>query len=87
MFISGRYQAGVAAANGLVYAIGGCDSWNCLNSVEIYDPEINSWKFAPPMTTLRRGCGAAFFNGIYMILKFSQKKLLYHRICLAITVR
>lgn len=60
---SGRYQAGVAAFNNSVYAAGGCDSWNCLNSVEVYDPITNAWRFATSMTTPRRGCGAEVFNG------------------------
>lgn len=59
----GRYQAGVAALNGKVYAVGGCDSWNCLNSVEAYDPETNIWRFVAPINTPRRGCGAHVFKG------------------------
>ena len=62
---TGRYQAGVAAFNNGVYAAGGCDSWNCLNSVEVYNPITNSWTFVAPMTTPRRGCGAEMFKGEY----------------------
>lgn len=59
----GRYQAGVCAMNGQVFAVGGCDAWNCLNSVEVYDPETDEWSFASEMITARRGCGVATFKG------------------------
>lgn len=59
----GRYQAGVTSYNNLLYAIGGCDSWNCLNSVEVYDPKENSWDFTKSIITARRGCGVAVFQG------------------------
>lgn len=49
--------------NGYVYAVGGCDSWNCLNSVERYDPATNSWTSVSPLNTARRGCGVAVYNG------------------------
>lgn len=49
--------------NGQVFAVGGCDAWNCLNSVEVYDPETDEWSFASEMITARRGCGVATFKG------------------------
>lgn len=61
-FFAGRYQAGVTVFKNLVYAIGGCDSWNCLASVEIYNHEDDSWKASKPINTARRGCGVAVFN-------------------------
>lgn len=45
-------------------AVGGCDAWNCLSSMEIYDPVENEWIMGPSMTTNRRGCGVAEFKGI-----------------------
>lgn len=62
-FISGRYQAGVAAIDGRVYAVGGCDSWNCINSVEMLDVELNVWRVVAPISTPRRGCGLTVFKG------------------------
>lgn len=50
--------------NGKLYVVGGCDTWNCLNTVECYDPETNSWSFIKPIITPRRGCGLAHFKGI-----------------------
>lgn len=66
--ILGRYQAGVTAYNQLVYAIGGCDAWNCLNSVEVYNPSDNTWSTSKPIITARRGCGVAVFNNkLYVV--------------------
>lgn len=63
-YILGRYQAGVCSMNGCVWAVGGCDGWNCLTSVEIYHPQTDTWSFAPGMITARRGCGIAVFKGM-----------------------
>lgn len=59
----GRYQAGVCAFNGLIYAAGGCSAWNCLNTVECYDPRTDTWTYFKPLVTARRGCGLIVFNG------------------------
>ncbi|KIH49706.1 kelch repeat protein, partial [Ancylostoma duodenale] len=54
-----RYQAGVIAWRGLVVACGGCDRWNCMDSVEAYDPKTNTWRMLSKMRTARRGCAVA----------------------------
>ena len=43
--------------------VGGCDAWNPLRSVEIYDPANNTWSQGPPLSTARRGCGLAVRKG------------------------
>lgn len=63
IFLSGRYQAGLAVLKGEIYAIGGCDAWTCLNTVEKYSPATDTWTKLGPLNTARRGCGAAVFNG------------------------
>lgn len=63
-FLLGRYQAAVATMGNKVVAAGGCDAWNCLNTVEVYDPETGMWNFLPPMNTARRGCGVALYQSI-----------------------
>ena len=65
--ISGRYQAGVCSMDGLVFAAGGCDAWNCLSSVEVYDPQTDEWTYAKGMITARRGCGLAVFKGSLLL--------------------
>ena len=59
----GRSQAGVSALNGKVVVVGGCDAWNCINTVEEYDPKTNTWSYLPNMTSCRRGAGVAVFKG------------------------
>ncbi|XP_027851068.2 ring canal kelch homolog [Aphis gossypii] len=44
-----RQNHGVVALNGLLYVIGGCQS-NSDNSVEIYNPETNSWSMKTALT-------------------------------------
>lgn len=56
-------QAGVAAFKNKIWAAGGSDAWNCLSSVETYDPDTDKWTYASSLLTPRRGCGLAEFNG------------------------
>ena len=49
----GRSQSAVTSFRGKIWVAGGCDAWNPLSSVEIYDPETNSWRLGPPMGTPR----------------------------------
>lgn len=74
----GRYQAGVGAMNGYVYAVGGCDSWNCLNSVERYDPTTDTWCSVAALITARRGCGVAVYNGKQFYFSSFAKIFCFH---------
>lgn len=60
---SGRHQAAVCELDGFMYAAGGAESWNCLNSVERYNPENNTWTLVAPMNVARRGAGIAVYAG------------------------
>ena len=66
-FHSGRFQAAVTSFQGKIWAVGGCDGWNPLNSVEIYDPSTNTWKVGTQLTTARRGGGLAVRNGEFIV--------------------
>ena len=59
----GRFQAAVTSFRGKIWVVGGCDAWNPLRAVEIYDPANNSWSQGPPIATPRRGCGLAVRKG------------------------
>lgn len=48
---------GVAVLNRLLYAVGGFDGTNRLNSAECYYPERNEWRMVTPMNTIRSGAG------------------------------
>ncbi|NXW83670.1 NS1BP protein, partial [Alopecoenas beccarii] len=61
--IVGRHQSAVCELGGYLYIIGGAESWNCLNSVERYNPENNTWTLIAPMNVARRGAGVAVRDG------------------------
>lgn len=46
-----------------MYVIGGAESWNCLNTVERFNPENNTWTLIAPMNVARRGAGVAVHAG------------------------
>lgn len=52
-----RLAVGCAVVNRLLYAIGGFDGVNRLNSVECYHPENNEWTMVSSMHTQRSGAG------------------------------
>ncbi|XP_036298187.1 influenza virus NS1A-binding protein isoform X3 [Pipistrellus kuhlii] len=60
---AGRHQSAVCELGGYLYIIGGAESWNCLNTVERYNPENNTWTLIAPMNVARRGAGVAVLDG------------------------
>lgn len=55
-----RLAVGVAVVNRLMYAIGGFDGHNRLNTVECYHPENDEWSMVTPMQTMRSGAGTLY---------------------------
>ncbi|TNN42452.1 Kelch-like protein 18 [Liparis tanakae] len=49
-----RSRVGVAVINGLLYAIGGYDGQSRLSTVEVYNPETDSWTRVSSMNSQRR---------------------------------
>lgn len=62
-----RRHVAVAALKGLVYAIGGHDGVQHLNSVECFDPVNNRWCDVAAMTTYRRGMSAGVLGGVIYV--------------------
>ena len=48
---------GVGVVDGLLYAVGGHDGPLVRNSVEVYNPETNSWSQLADMYSCRRNAG------------------------------
>jgi len=49
-----RSLLNVAALEGMLYAVGGCDENNLrLHTMERYNPTTDTWSFVPPMSTCR----------------------------------
>ena len=59
-----RLGVAVAVLHGYLYAIGGSDGQNPLNSVERYDPQKNTWTVMAPMSTRRKHLGCAVYNNM-----------------------
>ncbi|PIO53267.1 kelch repeat protein, partial [Teladorsagia circumcincta] len=59
-----RSSVGVAAMNGIVYAVGGYDgqSRQCLNTVELYDSRANRWRSGESLLEVRSGAGVAIYR-------------------------
>lgn len=52
-----RSRAALVANMGKLWAIGGYDGDSNLSTVEVYDPDTNSWSFAVPMCAHEGGVG------------------------------
>ena len=61
--LSLRSALGAAALGGKLYVCGGYDGVSSLNSVECYDPVVNSWTMVASMRRHRSAAGVAVFCG------------------------
>lgn len=61
-------NAGVCALNNCIYAMGGYDGTNQLNSVERYDVEVGTWSFVAPMKHRRSALGVTVYQGKIYVL-------------------
>ena len=52
-----RSRAALVSNMGKLWAIGGYDGMTNLSTVEVYDPETNSWSFAASMCAHEGGVG------------------------------
>jgi N-acetylneuraminic acid mutarotase len=60
-----RHRLGVAAVDGIIYAVGGIDAaGNILTTLEVYDPATDTWTTKAPMPTARADFGIAVVNGV-----------------------
>jgi len=81
----GRSQVAVCALeDGRIVAAGGCNAWNCTNSVEIYDPTENKWNLLePPLDAARRGASVALFKSNCLVISINKFSSSHNRvICL-----
>jgi N-acetylneuraminic acid mutarotase len=62
-----RHSFGVAAINGILYAVGGDDNAD-LVKLEAYNPATNTWSPKADMPTARRGLGAAAINNVVYVV-------------------
>lgn len=50
------------------FATGGFNGIECLNTAEIYDPEVNEWSLLPPMLFRRSGVSCIAYNSMIYVL-------------------
>ena len=62
---SGRGRFDVSQMHGKLFACGGSDGSQELNSVECFDPAENKWTPLPPMIAIKSGAGG--FNWEYLM--------------------
>lgn len=56
------------STEGMLYAVGGMDSSKGANSVECFDPRLNTWRFVTNMSIRRQQFGVAILEGkIYIV--------------------
>lgn len=58
-----RCSMGGCVLSGHICAVGGYNRSDCLSTMEMYDPESNTWSVATPMNSRRGRCSAASLNG------------------------
>ena len=58
-----KYILGSAELNGKIYAVGGHRPSNYLNEVEVYEPILNQWSFAPSLHVGRTYPGVVAYEG------------------------
>ncbi|XP_060870649.1 kelch-like protein 2 [Metopolophium dirhodum] len=59
-----RQRLGVAVLNDCIYAVGGGDVKNALNSVEVFDVSIQKWRLVASMSTGRCDFGVGVLNNL-----------------------
>lgn len=57
-----RSRAALVANMGKLWAIGGYDGDSNLSTVEVYDPDTNTWSFATPMCAHEGGVGVGVIS-------------------------
>ncbi|KPP67355.1 kelch-like protein 18-like, partial [Scleropages formosus] len=72
-----RSRVGVAVVNGLLYAIGGYDGQSRLSTVEVYNPETDTWTQVASMNSQRSAMGTVVLDGhIYVCGGYDGKSSL-----------
>jgi len=72
-----RCYVSVSELIGMIYAIGGYDGHNRLNTAKRYNPKTNQWSIIPPMNMQRSDASACTLNGrIYATGGFNGQECL-----------
>ena len=69
-FYDVRCYVSTAVMNGALYALGGYDGHNRLNTTERYQPRNNQWSLAQPMIQQRSDASATSLGGTWRPVQF-----------------
>uniref|UniRef100_T1IUX1 Uncharacterized protein n=1 Tax=Strigamia maritima TaxID=126957 RepID=T1IUX1_STRMM len=63
-----RSDASATTCLNKIYIMGGFNGQECMNTAEVYDPEVNQWTMIAPMRNRRSGVSCiAYHSNIYAI--------------------
>ncbi|EPB77597.1 kelch repeat protein, partial [Ancylostoma ceylanicum] len=68
-----RSRSAAVSLDNRLYVCGGRRGCNDLASVEVYDPVINHWTFAPSMTEPRSGAVAGVIDGYIYVVSIGRR--------------
>lgn len=63
-----RSDADACTLNGRIYITGGFNGQECLNTVEYYTPETNTWTLLPPMISRRSGVSCVAHRSLLYVI-------------------
>lgn len=73
-----RSDASATSLNGKIYCCGGFNGQECLNSCEVYDPEVNQWSLVPNMRSRRSGVSCIAYHGSVYVIGGSVNTTVIH---------
>ena len=66
-----RSDASACSVSGKIVIVGGFNGNECLNTTELYDPEVREWRDLPRMGSRRSGVGSVSFReNVYAVGMF-----------------
>lgn len=70
---TGRYQASACVWRDALWVVGGCDSWHCLNTTEVFplsgdNEHTAAWSYGPVLPSARRSCGVVSWRGALLVV-------------------
>lgn len=75
-----RRHVAAAEINGVIYAIGGHNGSEHLNTVESFDPKVGSWVLRKSMSICRRGMSVGILNNMLYAIGGLDESTCYNRV-------
>lgn len=75
-----RRHVAAAVIDGIIYAVGGHNGSEHLNTVESFNPECGSWQLCKPMGICRRGMSVGVLNGMLYAIGGLDESVCFNRV-------